>query len=96
MGSACRLKPFVPTHIIRVPRRRDGDPANLYRGEICLASTRPLVGRQDLGAVPPATMVVLSTFDCVQSAEAVPSIPSHNPDTLSPSFIVKGFAVRAQ
>src|SRR5512138_2427563 len=64
--------------------------------EALQTSTRPLVGRQFFGLAPPATMVVSSTLDWLQSLEAVTSIASHCPDTLSPNFIVKGFAVRAQ
>src|SRR4029450_13145467 len=59
-------------------------------------STRPAVGRHDLGFVLPATTCVLSTVDCVQSLHAVTSLPSQSPLTLSPSLIVNGFDVRAQ
>jgi hypothetical protein len=41
-------------------------------------------------------MVVFSTVDCVQSDEAVTSMPSQSPLTLSPSLTVNGFDVRAQ
>lgn len=64
--------------------------------EALQTSTRPLVGRQDFGFVPPATTVVSKTPDFDQSLAAVASIASHGPDTLSPSWSVNGFAVRAQ
>jgi hypothetical protein len=59
-------------------------------------STCPDVGRQDLGFAPPGTIVVSMTVDCDQSDEAVTSMPSHSPLTLSPSLRVNGLAVRAQ
>ena len=54
-------------------------------------STRPLVGRQRLmllEAPPPATIVVSSTEDWVQSEDVVARIGCHVLDTLSPSFSV--------
>src|SRR6266508_2460943 len=60
-------------------------------------STRPVVALQRLGLFAcPATIVVSSTVDLLQSLDVVARIESHCEDTLSPSLTVNGFAVRAQ
>src|SRR3989304_7890811 len=59
-------------------------------------STRPLVARQFLWLLRPFTMVVSSTEETLQSTEAIARLASHAAETLSPSFKLNGFAVRAQ
>src|SRR3989344_5799124 len=59
-------------------------------------STRPVTALQFLGLVLPAATAVSRTDETVQSLAAVVRILSQLTETLSPSFKVKGFAVRAQ
>src|SRR3989304_7323383 len=58
-------------------------------------STRPFTGLQFFRFVP-GTTIVSKIEDMLQSFEAVPRCASQATPTLSPSFNVNGFAVRAQ
>src|SRR6266567_1321580 len=59
-------------------------------------SSRPLVGRQFRGLVPPVTIWLLSTVEVFQSEEAFVSAVCQSELTLFPIFTVNGLAVRAQ
>ena len=59
-------------------------------------STWPVVGLQFLGFVFPATTAVSNTLDWLQSEDASCRYASEARETLSPSFKVNGFAIRAQ
>ncbi len=60
-------------------------------------STLPKVaGQRRTPPVPPVTIVVFKTVDCVQSDEAIDKCAGQGPVVLSPSLSEKGLLVRAQ
>jgi hypothetical protein len=59
-------------------------------------SMRPLVGRQFFARVPPASASRSNTSEALQSEIATARYGFQTADTLSPTFNLNGFSVRAQ